>query len=277
MHCESLVREEDRDRYLATLFAPAQHRAALFALYAFDLETAQVAFRVREPLAGEIRLQWWHDVIEDGAEAHAAGHPVAVSLLATRDEYRLPNALLLGVIAARRSELETVPFETFADFSRYAHRADGAVLRLASQIMLEGKPPAFEILFQTAGEAAAIARLIAAFARYRLQGKVVVPVDILAAHGLRTTDLLTEEERPELAVALADWAARGLASLDRARALLPDIPQAIWPALLPVVPARAVLTAATQPGFRPAVPHETGQWRRQLHLWWVSRDLARRL
>ena len=38
----ALVREADRDRYLATLFAPAVHRDALFALYAFNAEITRV-------------------------------------------------------------------------------------------------------------------------------------------------------------------------------------------------------------------------------------------
>ena len=40
-HCTALVREGDRDRYLATLFAPAEHRGALFALYAFNVEISR--------------------------------------------------------------------------------------------------------------------------------------------------------------------------------------------------------------------------------------------
>ena len=35
-YCADYLRETDRDRYLATLFAPADRREALFALYAFD-------------------------------------------------------------------------------------------------------------------------------------------------------------------------------------------------------------------------------------------------
>jgi len=31
-HCAALVREADRDRYLASLFAPALHRDALLSL-----------------------------------------------------------------------------------------------------------------------------------------------------------------------------------------------------------------------------------------------------
>ena len=41
-HCEKLVREGDSDRYFATLFAPADRRPHLFALYAFALEVARV-------------------------------------------------------------------------------------------------------------------------------------------------------------------------------------------------------------------------------------------
>ena len=55
-HCAALVREVDRDRYLATLFAPAEHRDALYALYAFNVEIARVRELAREPLPGEIRL-----------------------------------------------------------------------------------------------------------------------------------------------------------------------------------------------------------------------------
>jgi len=57
VHCEQLVRAGDKDRFLATLFAPAKYRRALFALYAFNLEVARVRELAREPLPGELRLQ----------------------------------------------------------------------------------------------------------------------------------------------------------------------------------------------------------------------------
>ncbi|MGC2781200.1 MAG: squalene/phytoene synthase family protein, partial [Bradyrhizobium sp.] len=46
-HCEALVREADKDRFLASLFAPADKRHHLFALYAFNLEIARVREVVR--------------------------------------------------------------------------------------------------------------------------------------------------------------------------------------------------------------------------------------
>lgn len=273
-HCEALVRDKDRGRYLATLFAPAQHRAALYALHAFHIETAQVPFRVREPLAGEIRLQWWHDVIEGPARDQAAGNPVAAALLAVRDRYGLPPGPLLALVDARRCELETLPFETVSMFCRYARGTDGAVVQLAGQILLGGSDEVPDALLAHAGEASATMRLIGTFARFRLQGKIVIPVDILAVHGLRPADLLDTGEHPGLGAALADFARHGLDSLDKTRALLPDCPQAAWPAFLPLALVRPALVAATSPSFEPAAPHMPPQWRQQWRLWRASRNLA---
>ena len=81
-YCEAQVRAGDRDRFLAALFAPAQHRAGLFALYAFNLEIARVREAARTPMAGEIRLQWWSDVL--AGKARGAPRPVRSLLLCSQ-------------------------------------------------------------------------------------------------------------------------------------------------------------------------------------------------
>ena len=80
-HCIDLVRAHDRDRYLATLFAPEAHRDALYALYAFNVEIARVREAAREPMPGEIRLQWWREAVSGERESEAAAHPVSSALL----------------------------------------------------------------------------------------------------------------------------------------------------------------------------------------------------
>jgi phytoene/squalene synthetase len=73
-HCETLLRAGDKDRFLAALFAPAEHRSALYALYAFNLEIARVREVAHGPLAGEIRLQWWCDVLGGEGRGEVEGH-----------------------------------------------------------------------------------------------------------------------------------------------------------------------------------------------------------
>ena len=88
-YCAELVRTADRDRFIATLFAPAEQRGALHALYAFNAELARVRDVAHAALPGEIRLQWWSDVIDRQRDGEAQANPVASALLATMDRHGL--------------------------------------------------------------------------------------------------------------------------------------------------------------------------------------------
>ena len=108
-HCERLVRAHDKDHYLASLFAPADRRRYLFALYAFALELARIKRLVKEPMVGAIRLQWWHEAIEGLRAEEAAANPVMSAL---QDAARQTNASLAPLIAAveaREGELHGAP------------------------------------------------------------------------------------------------------------------------------------------------------------------------
>src|ERR1051325_10992416 len=76
-HCEALLREGDKDRFLAALFAPPKHRRPLHALYAFNLEVARTRELAREPMPGEIRLQWWREALVGAAQYRDALPPAA--------------------------------------------------------------------------------------------------------------------------------------------------------------------------------------------------------
>ena len=81
------MREHDPDRYLATLFAPADAREALFALYAFDHEITRVRRMVSEPVAGLVRLQWWREALDALAADQPPAHPVVAAVHARRDRF----------------------------------------------------------------------------------------------------------------------------------------------------------------------------------------------
>ncbi len=94
----AIVRARDRDRYLATLYAPAAARPALFALHALDLELAAVVATTTEAMLGEIRLAWWREALTRLDTAPPPAQPV-LAALAT-------HALPLGVTGQALEPLE---------------------------------------------------------------------------------------------------------------------------------------------------------------------------
>ncbi len=93
-YISNLVRRADRDRYLAAILAPRAVRRYLLALYALDLEIQAIADRVTEPMAGEIRIQWWRDWLKAHRKLGRGGNPVADALGTTIDARDLTVALL---------------------------------------------------------------------------------------------------------------------------------------------------------------------------------------
>jgi phytoene synthase len=154
-YCEALVHAGDRDRFVAALFAPHERRHFLYALYAFDIETAQVAARVNEPLAGEVRLQWWSDVI--GGKSGAQGAPVAAALLETMSACSLAAERLTDLVDARREALYRNPSDVDDLFEQWAGRTQGNVVLLASHILAGDADAA---LARHAGIALACMRLV---------------------------------------------------------------------------------------------------------------------
>jgi 15-cis-phytoene synthase len=158
-YCERLVRERDKDRFLASLFAPADRRPDLLALYAFDLETMAIAQRVRDPVAGEIRFQWWHDTLAGKGEAR--GHPVAEALLAALSTQKLSPEPALALIDARRTALYSENMSE-AECELLASETDALIILIAAEMLSGARSEAVRLAAHHAGSVALAARLEAA-------------------------------------------------------------------------------------------------------------------
>jgi len=108
-HCEQLVRAQDKDHFLAALFAPAKRRPYLFALYAFALEIARVKALAREPMTGVIRLQWWLEALSGLRAEEAAASPVMIALQDASRQTGVSLAPLAVAVEARQDELRGEP------------------------------------------------------------------------------------------------------------------------------------------------------------------------
>jgi 15-cis-phytoene synthase len=156
-YCQGLVREGDKNRFLADLFAPAEARPHLHALQAFNFEIASVRHRVSEPMAGEIRLQWWREVL--AGERPGEGSPVAAALLDTVLLRQLPGSALLRIIDAREFDLAEEPMAELAGLETYAAETAGTLFQLSAQLLAGGEFASFEAVSRPAGVAYGLATL----------------------------------------------------------------------------------------------------------------------
>jgi phytoene synthase len=272
-HCEKLVREADKDRFLASLFAPADKRRDLFALYAFNAEVAGVQGKVREPLAGEVRLQYWHDLIAHAGEPGA--NPVALALLEIVKRHALPRQLLLDLLEARRFDVYDETFATRAELEDYASKTSSTLVELAMRV-LSGPSDADLELAHSAGIAYAITGLARSFAFHAARGKVFLPEEILAARGAARADILAGRSSGEVRAALRDFRQQARDHLAQVRSGMAGLADRLTPALLPVAlvgPYLARMERADYEPFRTVV--ELPQWRKQWLLWRAARDPRR--
>lgn len=266
-HCEAVVREADKDRFLATLFAPEKRRGALFALYAFNSELARIREAVHQPLAGEIRLQWWRDALEQPGAGEARSHPVASALLDTVVRCRLPVDALIGLIETRAFDLYNDPMPDLATLEGYVSRTSSTLIDLAARILDHNADVATAA--RAAGLAYGITGLLRTFPVHAARGQLFVPLEVLQRHAAAPEDVLAGRATPQLAAALAEMRDSARAHFDAYRQQA--VPSAMAPAFLPaeLTPLYLERLAHTPP-FR---LNDLPQWRRQ----WALRRAARRM
>jgi len=259
-----LIRRYDPDRFLTALFAPADRREDLFALYAFNLEVAKTREVVSEPLLGRIRLQWWREAIDEIYAGSLRRHEVAEPLAGAIRRHGVPRALFDRLIDAREFDLEDTAPATLAALEDYAEATGGALVELALHILGAAGPAALAAGRRagTAWALTGLARAVPFHARARRQ---YLPAEVMAEAGASERDLFELRASAPLAEAVrqvAEAARRHLASAREARS---ELPGRAVPALLPATLAGLYLERLDAIGHDVlARPAEIGRLRRQL-------------
>ncbi|HUO55213.1 MAG TPA: phytoene/squalene synthase family protein [Rhodoblastus sp.] len=268
--CGSNLRESDRDRWLACLFAPDAARPHLFALYAFNAEAARVREHVSQPILGEMRLQWWADALKapvgEATRGDLHAHPVADALLATIESCALPREKLLDYLEARRFDLYEDPAPDMAFFDRYCDETCSALFALASRIA-SGSGGGDEAA-RHAGRAYAITGLLRALPWHVARRQCYIPGDLLARHGLTAGDLLARAKTSAVASALAEMRALARDNLAKAKQGVLSQPNPAREAFRLLALPALYLHEMERPDYD---PYETlidvPLWRRQWALW----------
>ncbi|NOJ43174.1 phytoene/squalene synthase family protein [Bradyrhizobium australiense] len=269
--CADLVRTHDFVGYASTLFLPQVQRRALLSIYAFNVEISRVREHVTQPLPGEMRLQWWTDMLEGAGHGGVEGNPVAAELLQTIGEFRLPIEPLSRLIDEHQFDLYNDPMPSMAALEGYITDTASALFSLAARIAV---PPsaAVDHLARHAGLAQGIAQVLIALPHDAARRQLFVPLQLLQQHGSGIEQVFSGKQTPQARAAIDQLIGEGQKHLRTAFELLTHVPPQLRPVFLPLAMVRRHLQRMSRADVDPFVPHVTSRLRTLWTLWRASRS-----
>lgn len=96
-------------------------------LWAYDARLADVVRTTREPMVGQMRLTWWHEVLSDGSGVKGRGDPL-VDALRADDDVMAARELMLRMIDGWEMLLDPLPLDSAA-LRTFAEGRGGGLFR----------------------------------------------------------------------------------------------------------------------------------------------------
>ena len=269
--CAQLVRTHDFSRYASTLFVPAVPRRALLAIYAFNVEISRVRDQVSQPLPGEMRLQWWTDMLAGAGHGGVEGNPVAAELKLAIQNCRLPVERLSRLIDEHQFDLYNDPMPTMAALESYINDTSSALFALGAGIV--GEPSGeTEHLARHAGLAQGMVQVMAALPRDASRRQLFIPLQLLESHGSGMEEVFAGRQTPKLRAVLDQLIGEARGHLNTAFALLANVPPDVRPVFLPLALVARELELMSRADGDPFVPRVTSRLRTLWTLWRASRS-----
>jgi phytoene synthase len=268
--CADLVRSHDFVRYASTLFLPAAQRRALLSIYAFNVEISRVREQVSQPLPGEMRLQWWTDMLEGAGHGGVEGNPVAAELLQAIGEFHLPVASLSRLIEEHQFDLYNDPMPSMAALEGYVTDTSAALFSLGARIAM---PPAAAIdhLARHAGLAQGMTQVIAALPSDAARRQLFLPLQLLQQHGSGVAQVYSGKQTPQVRAAVDQLVGEARDHLRTAFELLTHVSPQARPFFLPLAMVYRDLKRMSRADVDPFVPHTSSRLQILWTLWRASR------
>jgi len=269
--CAELVRSHDFVRYASSLFVPAAQRRGLLALYAFNVEVSRVRTQVSQPLPGEMRLQWWTDLLAGMEHGGAEGNPVAAELLLAIQAWRLPVGRLSRLIEEHQFDLYNDPMPTMAALEGYINDTSSALFSLATAVFGQSSGD-IEHLARHAGLAQGIARVMTSLPLDASRRQLFVPQQLLASHGCGIEDVFAGKQTPNLRAAFDQLLSEARGHLTTVFELMATVPPEVRPVFLPLAQVRGDLARLSRADHDPFVPRSPSRFQTLWTLWRASRS-----
>ena len=250
-HCVELIKQYDRERFLCNLHAPTPARGGLFAIHAFNYETARIRSATSAEHAAKGRIAWWRHALESSIAGSPPDHPVARAIAFAVEHHSLTPRYLTQMLDAREADLLVQQPKTRDELELYCERTAGSLLLLGLECVGVKGNEAAEHAAVHAGTALGLATLLRGTATHAAQGCTYLPAEVTSRHGVRLTTMLKGEVTTAVCDAVHEVADEAVAHLLAARSMQSDVPEAAKAALLPTTVADHILMRLQKNGYSP--------------------------
>ena len=201
-YCQQKAAASGSSFYYSFLFLPTEKRRAITALYAFCREVDDVADAPGEVSVARAKLAWWRTEVANLVAAHPT-HPVTRALAPFCAPMSLDGPRLNEIIDGMEMDLTHHRYADFESLRLYCHRAAGVVGQLSAQIFGFRHAQTLDYA-ETLGLAFQLTNIIRDVGEDARRGRVYLPADELAAHGLTAEDILTLQDGPAFQAMMAE-------------------------------------------------------------------------
>lgn len=220
--CRDVHRRHGRTYYLATTLLPRERRPHVWALYAFARTADDLVDHPREDPA--VALPAWRDValtVLGGATAPpAGGDPVLAATWHTRTALGLDLRLFEDFLASMIMDLTVTRYASWEELRRYMRGSAAAIGEMMAPLLGAADPGALRPA-GALGEAFQFTNFVRDVAEDLRRGRVYLPAEDLAAHGVKVADLARSAAQraptPAVRGLVAAQTQRGLDLYDLAR------------------------------------------------------------
>ena len=205
-YCQQRTAQSGTSFYYSFLFLPPERRRAITALYAFCREVDDVVDEVSDPDLARTKLAWWRK--EVGAIfSGTPQHPVALALQHVVAAHRLPQQHFQTAIDGMAMDLERNRYLDFADLERYCHCVAGVVGLMSAEIFGYANPGTLDYA-RNLGIAFQLTNIIRDVGEDARRGRIYLPQDDLARHGVSVASILRRESTPAMVPLMKEQVAR---------------------------------------------------------------------
>jgi phytoene synthase len=235
---------------------------------------SQIRTRVSEPIPGEIRLQYWVDLLAGTEHGNTLQNPLAQGLLSIIDQYDLPTGPLRRLLAARRFDLYDDAMPDMLAFEGYAGETNSILYQLACLIVNKGNDAGGADAAGHLGVAHTLIGHLRTLPVTAARGQIFLPWSVFAQRGVNESDYLSAKATPALVSGCDELRDIAHQHLLDAKREIGELSADVRPVFAKISILEKQLSRLEDFGSIPfAPPPDIANWQKiAMLLWWAIRN-----